>query len=103
MRVHASGDQTVTEIVDAFLAHHLRFRPVDATFMGIAGHDDRLPPLDAGEERAGIAALGRQLAAAGEGDDPGARLDRRFIAAELARASAALDTQPRFANPAWYT
>ncbi len=93
----------MTDPVDAFLAHHLRFHPVDATFIGVGGHDHRLPPVDAHEEVTGLAALRRQLAAAGEGDDPGARLDRRFIAAELARAQAALDTRPRFDNPAWYT
>lgn len=92
----------MTDLVDAFLAHHLRFHPVDATFMGVAGHDHRLPPLDADEEHSGIAALRRQLEEAGAGEEPGARLDLRFIAAELARASAALDTRPRFANPAWY-
>jgi len=92
----------VSDLVDAFLAHHLRLYPVDATFIGAAGHDHRLPPLDADEERAGIAALRHQLAVTPESDAPGGRLDRRFIVAELARASAALDTRPRFANPAWY-
>ncbi len=47
-------------IGEAFLAHHLAFHPVDATFMGIAGHDHLLPRADAraaGDERAAIAGL----------------------------------------------
>ena len=57
-------------LVDAFLAHHLRYRPVDATFMGIGGHDDILPPADAGtasEEKAGLEKLQTRLAAAPPG------------------------------------
>lgn len=93
-------------LVDAFLAHHLAFRPVDATFMGIEGHDDRLPPAAVGteaEERAGLDALQDRLAAQPEPSSPGDRLDLRLMRSEIAIARASLEQRPRFANPAWYT
>ncbi len=49
---------------EAYLAHHLAFRPVDATFMGEPGHDHRLPDASAGAaaaERAGAARSGRRV------------------------------------------
>jgi hypothetical protein len=93
-------------LVDAFLAHHLAFRPVDATFMGIDGHDDRLPPAAAGTEtaeRAGLDALQDRLTAQPEPASPGDRLDLRLMRSELAIARASLEQRPRFLNPAWYT
>lgn len=99
-----------------FLDHHLRFRPVDASFMGAPGHDDRLPPAGAGtaaEERRGLEALSARLAALADdpdpGDpdprdpDPGERMDRRMAAAAIRLALAELEHRPRFHNPAWYT
>jgi hypothetical protein len=93
-------------LAEAFLAHHLRFRPVDATFMGIEGYDDLLPPADAGsaaEEKAGLEQLQARLAAAPMPTTPGARLDLRLMRAEIAVAQANLAHRPRFANPCWYT
>ncbi|HEY9346361.1 MAG TPA: DUF885 family protein, partial [Inquilinus sp.] len=93
-------------LVDAFLAHHLAFRPVDATFMGIGDHDDRLPPAAVGteaEERAGLDALQDRLAAQPEPSSPGDRLDLRLMRSEIAIARAGLEQRPRFLNPAWYT
>lgn len=91
-------------LVDAFLAHHWRFRPVDATFMGERAHDGRLPPVGAAalaEERRRLAALAEDLSGTTEPDEPGARLDRRMIGAELAFQAAQAEHRPRFANPAW--
>jgi hypothetical protein len=101
----------VTTLAAAFLDHHARFRPIDATFMGLAGmglagHDARLPPVAAGtedEERRSLSALGHRLAAEPEPADVGGRIDRRFVAAQTALAAAELDRRPRFANPAWWT
>jgi Bacterial protein of unknown function (DUF885) len=93
-------------LVDAFLAHHLRFRPIDATFMGIAGYDDLLPPAGAGtasEEKAGLDELQARLAALAMPATPGARHDLRLMRAEVAVAQANLAHRPRFANPCWYT
>jgi hypothetical protein len=88
------------------LAHHLAFRPVDASFMGLAGHDARLPDASAGAagaERSELEALAARLAAAPEPEDVGSRLDRRLAAAQVSVALSALDHHPRFANPAWYS
>src|SRR5207302_10981481 len=87
-------------------SHHFAFRPVDASFMGLPGHDDRLPRADAGAadaERRGIDALRRRLEAAPEPATSGARLDQRLMRAELTVAAATLDRNPRFVNPAWYS
>lgn len=96
----------VGDLVDAYLAHHFAFRPVDASFMGLAGHDHRLPPAGAAteaEERAGLAALAAQLADTGPGETAGERIDRRYVEAQITLTGAALDANPRLANPAWYS
>lgn len=91
----------------AFLAHHLRFRPVDATFMGIAGYDALLPPAGAAtasEERASLASLLESEALhQPKAADPGAWMDRSMAKAAIRLALAELDRRPRFLNPAWYT
>ncbi len=97
---------TVGDLVDAYLAHHFTYRPVDASFMGVSGYDHCLPPAGPGAaaaERVGLAQLGRLLAATPVGDTSGDRLDRRMIEAQLTLTGAALDVAPRFANPAWFT
>ena len=96
-------------IGQAFLDHHLDFHPVDATFMGLRGRDHQLPRADAAaaaDERRAIAALRHRIADAladAPADTAGERLDRWIAEGELACAEAALDTRPRFANPAWFT
>src|SRR5262249_39426215 len=90
----------------AFLAHHFRFRPVDATFMGVAGYDEVLPPAGArtaGEEKAELDGLQSLLGAAPMPETPGARLDLSLMRAEVAVAQANLARRPRFTNPCWYT
>ncbi|SFR88222.1 DUF885 family protein [Sphingomonas jatrophae] len=97
---------TPDPIAAAYLEHHAEYRPVDLSFMGLPGHDHRLPPTAAGTEgaeRAGIARLRALLDSAGGADGTGARLDRRITASQLSLTEAALDRLPRFANPAWYT
>lgn len=90
--------------VDDFLAHHWRFNPVNATFMGARGFDHLLPPLGpaaAAEEAAANAAFRARVAATAEPDDLGGRLDRRMLLSWLAADQMALTHRPRFANPAW--
>ncbi len=90
-------------LVDAFLAHHWKYRPVDASFMGVSGFDAVLPPVGAdvaAAEQAEIDALLERVAATDEPDDLGERLDRRFMLSELAVRR---DARSRFGNPAWYT
>jgi hypothetical protein len=94
------------DLAGALMAHHLAFRPVDASFMGLAGHDARLPDASAGAaaaERSELKALAGRIAATPEPADVGARLDRRLAAAQVGVALSALDHHPRFANPAWYS
>lgn len=120
-------------IAEAYLAHHCAFRPVDASFMGLAGYDHLLPDVSAGAaeaERRGLAGLrevldadpnrhpsagwglvgqGREIDPSvrwGDDDkrhDVGARLDWRLADAQARIAAATLEVNPRFLNPAWYT
>ncbi|EAR52667.1 hypothetical protein OG2516_00534 [Oceanicola granulosus HTCC2516] len=92
----------MSDLVDTYLAHRFKWRPVDATFMGAEGHDHRLPPLEPGciaAERAEIAALLEQVAA----DSAAHPHDRRMLRAELIVEQARLDSRPRQHNPAWLT
>jgi len=94
------------DLVDVFLAHHWRYRPVDATFMGEGGHDHLLPPAGdttLQDEIAEIEALLAQLEATEEPADLGERLDRRLMISELKVKRAAATERPRLHNPAWYT
>jgi len=92
----------MTELVDAYLDHRFKWRPVDATFMGATGHDDRLPPLDDGciaTERAEIAGLLERT-----GQDTAAHPhDRALIWGELTLEDERLANRPRQKNPAWLT
>ena len=96
----------MSAVADAYLAHHFAFSPVDASFMGLPGYDNRLPNASAGAadaERCGLAGLKAVLGELPDSDDVGARLDHRLAKAQIAMSEAALDHLPRFANPAWYT
>ncbi len=93
-------------LVDRFLAHHVAFFPIDATFMGLAGGNDRLPPADdeaPARERDALVAMLRALDAVTSADTRADRLDTRMLRAALLHAQAALDHNPRFRQPSWYT
>ncbi|MFT8247138.1 DUF885 family protein [Roseomonas sp. BN140053] len=92
--------------VDEFLQHHFAFRPVDASFMGITGHDHRLPPADAeapAREAAGLAALRAELDALEKPAGGGAALDHGIADSHLRHAARELAERPRFRDPCWYT
>jgi len=92
--------------VDDFLAHHWRFRPVDATFMGDKAHDSELPPAGPetlADEIAEIDDLLARLEASEEPESLGDRLDRRMMLAELRMQRLSAETRPRLHNPAWYS
>ena len=93
-------------LVDRFLAQYWHYHAVDATFMGDRAHDHLLPPVGSAvvtEEKAGLAALLRDVAATDEPVDLGQRLDRRMMLAELAVQAAQAEHRHRFGNPAWFT
>lgn len=96
----------MSAVVDRFLALHLANHPVDATFMGLPGHDHELPPaspeaLD--RETAGLDELARELVREAEPAVAAERLERRTLAALLAFRARENTERPRLANPAWYT
>ncbi len=84
-----------------FLAFHLRCNPVDATFMGIPGHDAELPPTDADaparEAREAAALLGRL------DRETVAPLDAVLMRATLAHLLRQAEDRPRTSDPSWYT
>lgn len=93
-------------LLERFLAQHLETHPVDATFMGLPGHDGRLPRADAEaveRERSALLALQREASALPEGQSAAERLERLMLLSQLTLALAELDARPRHHNPAWYT
>jgi hypothetical protein len=103
MNEAASG---ISALVDAYLELHAQFRPVDLTFMGLPGHDHRLPPAGpqvAQQEREGLQALHAALDALDPPQHAGEQLDARLLDAQLTHAAAELNRASRLLNPAWYT
>ncbi|WP_295816789.1 DUF885 family protein [uncultured Deinococcus sp.] len=90
----------------AYLKVHAQYRPVDATFMGLPGHDHQLPPAEPGSieaELAALAALRGELGQVDAPDTPAARIDARMLDAQLTTVMAEQRRAPRQHNPAWYT
>ncbi|MEE8593105.1 MAG: DUF885 domain-containing protein, partial [Candidatus Bipolaricaulota bacterium] len=99
-------DEHLNAITDDFLALHLAYHPVDGTFMGISGHDHRLPPTDVEavqHERANLIDLERRTNALPVGESRADRIDRRLMLAQLRHALRELESRPRYDNPTWYT
>jgi hypothetical protein len=93
-------------LVERFLRAHLGFRPVDATFMGVDGHDAHLPSADPEaleRERAALQALERDALNLPMPADTAARLELRMLRAQIGVNLRDLETRPRFRNPTWYT
>jgi uncharacterized protein (DUF885 family) len=86
-----------TTLLDAFLEHYYRPRPVNATFTGMHGHDHRLPDWSAAGVEAQLAemrALRSRLAAAGASSLADAAVATRdWTAIDLALADAFLEVQ----------
>ncbi|WP_309572173.1 DUF885 family protein, partial [Deinococcus sp.] len=85
---------------------HAQYRPVDATFMGLPGHDHQLPPaeLDSIEaELAALAAVRDALAAIDVPQTAAARIDARMLEGQLTTVMAEQRRSPRQHSPAWYT
>ena len=96
----------MTGLADDFLAFHLRWNPVDATFMGIDGHDGRLPPADAEapeREAADARALLRRLAAEPVPPRGPGAFDAVLMEATLSHVLRQSEDRPRFHDPSWYT
>lgn len=93
-------------LVEQFPKLHTEFHPVDATFMGLDGHDSRLPPADAGAIERGLSAL-EELHQEAEnlphGNSSAERLETKMLRAQLRIAIRELQERPRYHNPAWYT
>lgn len=97
---------SLSALVEKFLRLHAEFHPVDSTFMGLDGHDGRLPPADAGALEGELSAL-RGLAQEAEnlpvGNSGAERLETKMLRAQVRMAAQELQHRPRFHNPAWYT
>ncbi len=93
--------------VERYLALHARLRPVDASFMGLPGHDDELPPVGAAaleSERAELEALlGEVEGDTAQPDTAGERLDGWLLRSQLRVTLREAQERPRQHNPAFYT
>ncbi len=97
---------SIDDLTSGFIAHHLRFNPVDATFMGLPGHDDLLPPADReapAREAASLAEIARLLDIAPPPVGPGQRMDARLLRNVIAHCQRNLAERPRYCDPTWYT
>lgn len=92
----------MTGLVDDYLAHRFKWRPVDATFMGAEGHDHRLPPLGPGCIEAEQDEIRILLGWAARDTESHAH-DWEMIQSELLVEQARLQSFPRQKNPAWAT
>ncbi|KUF09944.1 DUF885 family protein [Pseudoponticoccus marisrubri] len=92
----------MTGLVDDYLAHRFKWRPVDATFMGAEGHDHRLPPLGPGCIEAELDEI-RILLDWTAQDSEAHPHDRAMIGTELRVEQARQKERPRQHNPAWLT
>jgi hypothetical protein len=92
----------MTDLVEDYLAHRFKWRPVDATFMGAAGHDHRLPPVGAECIEAELEEI-RILRDRVAQDSAAHPHDRRMMSAELRVEQDRLRSRPRQKNPAWAT
>lgn len=94
------------DAVDAFLALHWAFNPVDASFAAETSFDGMLPPADTGAPARlaqELRSLEQRLHAAPVPDTPGARLDARIMQAQITLALDQAEARSRYHNPAWYT
>ena len=96
----------IDALVDDFLEHHFSFRPVDATFMGIEGYDDRLPPSDEDapdREAAGLAGISASLSGISAPPHGAAAVEHSILSSHLKHATRALVERSHYRDPTWYT
>src|SRR5262245_24211074 len=96
----------IDRLVDDFLAHHFAFRPVDATFMGFVGHDERLPPADAeaaAREAQELAGLRARLDAMAAPTGGGEAVDYSILQSHLKHRARELAERPNYKDPTFYT
>lgn len=96
----------IDKLVDDFLAYHFAFRPVDATFMGFLGHDDRLPPADVEaplREAQELAKLRARLDAITPPTGGGEAIDYSILQSQLKHRARELAERPNYCDPTFYT
>jgi Bacterial protein of unknown function (DUF885) len=89
-----------------YLEHHLEYHPVNASFMGLDGHDHRLPPADfeaRERELSGLRNLEREVVLLEPGPNSAERLELKMLHAQIRVATFDLEHRPRFFNPTWFT
>ena len=95
------------EWVKRYLDLHAKFRPVDASFMGLTGHDDQLPPVSSEaleRERTELAAFLTEVEGfTQEPETAGERLDFWLLRSQLRVTLREARARPRQHNPAFYT
>lgn len=100
-------ESDLNALVDRFLELQGHFRPVDASFMGLAGHDGELPPAGPEalrDEQVQLENLLAQVEAVSPvPQSSGERLDLFLLRAQLRVMREELLTRPRQHNPSWYT
>jgi hypothetical protein len=80
------------------LALHLEFHPVNASFMGLAGHDHRLPPADGdalNHELEALKNLEREALQLEPAQTSAERLETKMLFAQLRVAIHELELRPR--------
>ena len=97
----------IQEWVERYLGLHAQFRPVDASFMRLPGHDDQLPPVGAEALEHELAELEAFLSEVGGGaaepETAGERLDWWLLRSQLRVTLREARERPRQHNPAFYT
>jgi Bacterial protein of unknown function (DUF885) len=94
------------QCVSEYLSLHAEFHPVDASFMGLDGHDHRLPPADPQafeREAAWLKRLEHQAKQLQPSTSDHARLEAKMLTSQLRVKLRELEERPRYHNPSWYT
>jgi len=97
---------SIDALTSKFIAHHLKYAPVDATFMAIPGHDAVLPPADAAapsEERAALQEMLTEHAGAAAPASRGEAMDAKLLSNVIGHSLRNLADRPRYRDPTWYT
>jgi hypothetical protein len=94
------------QCVSEYLSLHSEFHPVDASFMGLDGHDHRLPPADPQaleREAAWLKRLEHQARQLQPSTSDHARLEAKMLTGQVRVKLRELEQRARYHNPSWYT